>query len=140
MRNIYLDTNILLDFLGDRKPFSKFALQFFQMADNKKVRLYASSDSITTTYYILTTYSTESKARSLVSGLLEYIQVIPVSREILERAFASDFRDAEDAVQAFCALSHGAIEFIVSRDLRDFKHSPVNVLSPEQAIFELLNK
>lgn len=66
MKNIFLDTDILIDFLGDRKPFSRFALAIFLNAYHKKIRVYTSGNSITTAYYILGKQTTEKHAVSLL--------------------------------------------------------------------------
>lgn len=36
MKKVFLDTNILIDFLADRPPFSKFAVAIFELAEQKK--------------------------------------------------------------------------------------------------------
>jgi len=53
MRNVFVDTNILIDLLADRPPFSKFAIEIFHLAEKKQVRLFTSSHSYATTHYSL---------------------------------------------------------------------------------------
>ena len=53
MKKIFVDTNIIVDLIADRKPFSKFAIDLFSKAENKKIRLFTSSHSIATTHYLL---------------------------------------------------------------------------------------
>lgn len=36
MKNVFVDTNILIDLLADRLPFSKFAIQLFDQAEKKE--------------------------------------------------------------------------------------------------------
>ena len=131
---LFLDTDILLDFLGDRKPFSKFALQIFINANKRNFRLYVSGYSITTAYYILCKYADEKRARELISGLLDYVSVIPVTARVLRSAFKSEFKDVEDAVQHFCALSESKIKHLVTRNLKDYKKSQINVFTPEEIL------
>ena len=42
-------------------------------------------------------------------------------------------RDFEDAVQAYCAKRH-RIDYIVTRNVKDFVNSPVKAISPEDFI------
>jgi predicted nucleic acid-binding protein len=56
MKKIIVDTNIIIDFIANRKPFSKFAIQIFDKAEKKTVSLYTSSHSIATTHYLLKKY------------------------------------------------------------------------------------
>ena len=56
MKRIFLDTNIIVDLIADRKPFSKYAIQLFQKAEQNEVELFTSSHSIATTHYLLKKY------------------------------------------------------------------------------------
>lgn len=47
------------------------------------------------------------------------------------RAFQSKMDDYEDALIAFSAESAGA-EILITRNKKDFKHSPITVLTPEE--------
>jgi predicted nucleic acid-binding protein len=42
MINLFLDTNILVDLISDRKPFSKYAIEIFQKAEEGKLELFTS--------------------------------------------------------------------------------------------------
>ena len=42
MKKTFIDTNILVDLLADRKPFSKYADEIFSAAENKKVKFFTS--------------------------------------------------------------------------------------------------
>ncbi|MFA6261731.1 MAG: PIN domain-containing protein [Bacteroidia bacterium] len=132
MIDLFLDTDIILDFLGNRKPFSKFAAQIFIGTHQAKFRLYTSSNSVTTTYYILCKNVDDKKARILITDLLDYVQVIPVTEKILKHALNSEFSDFEDAVQHHSALTVDKIKFIITRNLRDYKKSKIKAISPEQ--------
>lgn len=139
MKNIFLDTDILIDFLGDRKPFSRFALTIFLNAYNKKIKVYASANSITTTYYILGKQTTEKHARELVLDLMDQITIIPVTEDILANAFSSNFTDMEDAVQFFSALTVSNMFCIVTRNIKDFKKSTIPVFSSEELLLKDLS-
>lgn len=134
---IFVDTDILLDFLGDRRPYSKFALALFREADQNDLKLCISANSITTAYYILTKLSTEKKARALITELLEILLIVPVDKGILKLAFSSEFKDVEDSVQHYSALASGNIEFIVTRNLRDYRLSLLPVVGPEEMVNRL---
>jgi predicted nucleic acid-binding protein len=46
MKIFFVDTNVLLDLLADRKPFSKHAVDIFNAAELEKIQLFTSSHSI----------------------------------------------------------------------------------------------
>lgn len=82
VKRLFLDTNIIIDFLGNREPFGKFAKKLFAKGYNGEVELWTSDNSITTTYYILAKIEGEAKARRLISKLLDKIEVQPVTKTI----------------------------------------------------------
>jgi predicted nucleic acid-binding protein len=132
--HIFVDTDVILDFLGDRKPFSKSALRLFVLAEQKKIALYTSSNSITTAYYLLGKVTTDIHARELISALMDIIRVIPVSEKILSQAIKSDFKDFEDAVQHYSALTIEEIKFIITRNIKDYAKSKIPVSGPEMIL------
>lgn len=131
----FLDTNILLDFLGNRQPFGKYALQILNKGRLKEWELWTSDNSITTSYYIIGKEIGEKDARQKLSKLLAYLEIQPVGKSELQAALISNFKDFEDGVQHFTALSIENLDGLITRNQKDFKHSQVKVYSPEE-LFE----
>ena len=140
MKNIFLDTDILIDFVGDRKPFSRFALTIFLNAYHKQFKVYTSGNSITTAYYMLGKQTTEKHSRELIIDLMNQIAIIPVTENVLKNAFSSNFTDVEDAVQFFSALTVSDMYCIVTRNIRDYKKSTIPVFSSEELLLKDLSK
>ena len=132
MTNLFLDTDVILDFLGNRRPFSKLAARIFIDAHGGKFRIHTSANTVTIVYYILCKSVEDRKARALITDLLEFINIIPVTEKILKHALKSSFRDFEDAVQHECALTEDYIKYIVTRNLKDYKKSKIKAVGPEQ--------
>lgn len=137
MKKVFLDTNILVDLIADRKPFSKHAIEIFKKAEDKKIQLFTSSHSIATTHYLLKKYIEEKELRVVLIGLLDFLDVIPVDMDVLKKGLRSKHRDFEDAIQILCASSFQGIEFIVTRNTKDFKLSEIPVLTPDEMILHL---
>lgn len=57
MHRLFLDTNIILDFLGERQPFYSSAAQLLTLADRKKIKFFTSPTSISNAHYILSKYT-----------------------------------------------------------------------------------
>lgn len=132
MRKVFLDTNILVDLIADRKPFSKYAIEIFDAAETKKVKLFTSSHSIATTYYLLKKYKDDKTLRTIVLGLFDYLVVVPVDTSILTKGLRSRHKDFEDSIQIHCAMTIENISCIVTRNIKDFKASEVTVLAPDE--------
>ena len=137
MIRVFLDTNILVDLIADRKPFSKHAIEIFKYAEDFKVQLFTSSHSIATTHYLLKKYVDEKELRSILANLLEFLEVIPVDLDVLKKGLRSNHKDFEDAIQILCASSIAGINFIVTRNTKDFKTSEVAVLTPDELCLKL---
>ena len=128
MKNIFLDTNIIVDIIADRKPFSKYAIELFQKAENSEVQLFTSSHSIATTHYILKKHLEEKQLREVLSNLLDYFTIIAVDVDILKKGLRSNHKDFEDSIQILCASTIEKIECIVTRNKKDFKTSEISAL------------
>lgn len=137
MKHIFVDTNVLIDFLADREPYSKFASEIFNLADLNKIKIHVSAISFNNIYYILRGATNHTKALNLIGELEDLVDTLDLNKKIINQAIKSGFNDFEDAIQYYSAKSKGKIEFIVTRNLKDFKKSDIPVFSSESA-FKLL--
>lgn len=134
MKQIFIDTNVIIDFLADRKPFSDYAAMLFQLAKENKIKVHISAISFNNTYYILRKVTSHKNTLNLLSEIEEYVGIQETNREIIRKAIKSNFKDFEDAIQYLSAIQIGNIDIITTRDLKDFKKSELPVLSPETTI------
>ncbi|MFM2388360.1 MAG: hypothetical protein RL660_3117 [Bacteroidota bacterium] len=132
MKKVFIDTNIIVDLLADRQPFSRYAIEIFGMAEAKKIKIFASSHSLATTHYLLKKYLDEKALREVLLNLLDYITIIPVDVDILKRGLLSNHKDFEDAIQILCAYSIQKLDCIVTRNIKDFRNSEIQVLTPDE--------
>lgn len=132
MRKIFVDTNILVDLIADRKPFSKYAIKIFNTAETKKIKLFTSSHSLATTCYLLKKYVDDKTLREVLLELIEYVTIIPVDSAILTKGLRSKHKDFEDSIQIFCATTIEKIDCIVTRNVKDFKGSELPIFAPEE--------
>ena len=137
MKRIFLDTNVVIDFLADRRPFSIDAARLFDLALDGKTRIYISAVSYNNIYYILRQSLTNNATLKLLNELAEMTEITDVTNDIIRKSLKTDFNNYEDAVQYYCALSIPKIDFIVTRDSKDFKKSTISVLTPVEAIVSL---
>ena len=132
MSKLFLDTNIIVDLISDRKPFSKYAIEIFQKAEEGKLELFTSSHSMATTHYLLKKYMEEKALRIVLYNLLDFITVISVDVDILKKGLQSKHKDFEDSIQIFCASKIDNVDYIITRNVKDFKESEIKVLAPDE--------
>ena len=137
MKHFFLDTNVVIDFLANRAPFSTSAAALFELAYKKKVTLHISALSYNTIYYILQQSTSNTNAIKLLTSIEELSEIVDVNKQVIKNALKSDFKDFEDAIQYYSALSNKKIEGIITRNGKDFKKSAIAVLTTQEALLLL---
>ena len=131
MENVFIDTNVIVDFLTDRKPFSLESAKIFSLIDQKKIKGCVSSLSFSNIYYVLRKFGTHKKVISSLQNLSEMVDILKVDSDIVKSALTSDFKDFEDSIQYFTAQEHKKIDCIITRNIKDYKDSSLPVMTPE---------
>ena len=126
---IFLDTNILLDVLLDRKPFSEPSSKVWRLAECGRLEAVISSISFNNIFYIVRKYSGKDAAQRTVEVMNVNFSVFPLTRDIIGKAIAAKLPDFEDSIQFFSAVSCAA-DYIITRNAKDFPQDSIPVLSP----------
>jgi len=135
MKNIFVDTNVIIDFLGNRESFSNAATELFDLYEGNKKKIFVSAISYTNIYYLLyKQIKSHKEVISLLNILFDLTELIDVNKNIISQSLHSNFSDFEDSVQFYSAISNAKIDIIVSRDKKGFKKSTLPVLDVEQAL------
>jgi predicted nucleic acid-binding protein len=130
MIKVFIDTDVIIDFLADRKPFSESAAILFNRIEKKEIEGFTSSQSISNLYDILRKYDSQRNVIQALSDLISLIGILPVGHEVIQKALQSDFTDFEDGIQNFCAETE-KMDVIVTRNIRDYKRASIAVLNPD---------
>ena len=85
MKNIFLDTNVIIDFLTNRLPFSIDAAQLFELSKRGHIKIYISSLSINNINYIVGRLETKQKALKVIEQLLPLVEILPITRSVIEK-------------------------------------------------------
>ena len=130
MENILIDTDVILDFFFDRKPFSDNTAIILSYCESNKLNGFITPVICSNVYYLLRRTSKHDKVIEKLSQLLTFIDVLQMNKEIVLEALNSKFKDFEDALQNFSAVKSGNIDAIVTRNIKDFTNSKIGVLTP----------
>jgi predicted nucleic acid-binding protein len=130
---VLFDTDVVLDLLLDRQPFSTPAAELFSRVERGEIRGYLCATTITTVHYLAAKVIGTRRARAEVRRLLTLFEVAPVNRPVLEAALAGAFADFEDAV-IYEAARHVDAQAIVTRNTRDFKQSVIPIHQPSELL------
>jgi predicted nucleic acid-binding protein len=130
--NVFFDTNVLLDVLLRREPFSRDAAAVWTLAERRNINGSVSVISFPNIFYILRRLRDRSAARQAMQILRNIFTPVPFDDQILNQAIDSGFQDLEDAVQYFSAIRIGA-SFVLSRDPHHFpKRGQLAVVSASE--------
>lgn len=128
---VLIDTNVFIDIAQNRKGLVDASRLVTAAVYKKRVSGVVSANSITTIYYLLKKAGNHKTAIELIEKTLKIYEVSRVDKSVLETALESGFSDFEDAVIYACA-SASKVDYIITRDVKDFKKSKIKALTPEQ--------
>ena len=134
MKNLFLDTNVIIDFIADRNPFSDTASILFDLAERKHIRLFISALSYSNIYYIIRKNCSHKEMLNILQDLETIVETMDVTKKIIFNALKSDFSDFEDAIQYYTASSNNRIEAIITRDTKDYRKSEIAIFSPDEVL------
>ena len=121
---LLLDTNVLVDYFGARRPFCDQwelinALQMTGYAE-----LWASAESYTDAFYLLRRAVGSEKLQDMFLESLSFVRVCSVDEDDIRKAAERSWSDFEDCLFAVCAEKVKA-DYIITRDAGGFKRSKI---------------
>lgn len=134
---VYLDTDVILDFVLRREPFYGRTAKLFQAGMEEKVVLLASAGSLQDVFYFARKpaghekVGSEKRGRETLRLLLQVVEVCALDRSMWDQALASPIQDTEDALQVACAARNKA-DFLATRNTKDYGNTQYpQVILPE---------
>lgn len=131
---ILIDTNIILDWLLHREPFHSNAEYIVEKCMSGGVDGYLTAHMMSDLFYILRKKLIAEKRKELLIFLCDTMEIISEDKETIRRALRNEqWMDLEDGLQMQCADKE-EMDYIVTRNIRDFKMSKVLAIEPQQFI------
>ena len=128
---LLIDTNIILDFLLQRKAFYTEAQKIMEFCADKNTTGYVAFHSISNIWYLLRGIS-DTERRAYIRRVCVILRVACASHELVECAIDNtNFKDFEDCLQDKCAQAVHA-DYVITRNAADFVHSRVKAITPEE--------
>jgi len=131
MQKVFVDTDVIIDFLIDRKPFSEHAAILLSLSEYKNIQVCVSALTFANCYYILKKFSSHSKVISKLSQIAEIVEIVDVTKKVILDSLKSDFRDFEDSIQNESAKKDSQIKVLITRNIKDYQKSDLSIVSPE---------
>ena len=126
---LFMDTNVILDLLGERMPFYEHAAKIVSLADRGQIALVVSALSFPTVFYLLSKFEDSEAVKEKIRKFKVIAQTSDLTNVIIEKGLSSSFSDFEDALQYHCAVKMDC-SVIITRNVKDFKKSEIPVMTP----------
>jgi predicted nucleic acid-binding protein len=133
MKRLLVDTNVVLDVLLDRQPHADASVAIWASIEKGPCEGYLAAHAITTVHYLVQRELGAVRAKQLIALIMRVFRVAAVDGMVLEQALRLPLADFEDAVTVAAGQASGC-DFIVTRDPKGFRGSPVRVLAPEAVL------
>ena len=122
MTKLFLDTNVILDFILEREgaddatDILQLAVSFLTMAN---------------TAYVVRKGHTQGELYGILSDLSDMLEILPMDQTQFTNALARPANDFEDVLQYECAKACGC-EAIITRNRKHFSFAELPVLTPAE--------
>lgn len=133
---VLVDADVLIDVALDRAPFADDAAALLERLERGPSRGAVAWHTLANFYYLVSPQRGRDDARRFIAELSAFLEVAPTTTAHLRVALESAITDFEDALQLGAAVAAGA-ELIVTRNVRDYRRSPVPALTPADALARL---
>jgi len=134
MKKLFLDTNILIDIMTGRDAKTISLKEILPYMHHSQI--YLSSLSIHIAFYSLK-IKPNSSIHKKILDISKLINIVPLSKNIIDDALNNFTVDFEDTLQYYSALDQSC-DYILTRDKKDF--DKIKELIPSKiAIVDTLN-
>lgn len=134
---VLLGTNVLIDLALDRAPYAEAAADLLDALEQRPGSAFVAWHTLSNFYYMVAPTRGKHQTRDFLLDLTRFVLVAPTTTESFLFAGKLDLKDFEDAMQVAAAVACQA-SVIATRNLRDYRQSPVRAAKPQVVLSELL--
>jgi len=130
---VLFDVNVLLDVLENRNPHVIHSGPALLLAEKKSIIGCISATSIDTLAFLLRKSVSRPVMYRLLDQITDMLTILPVNESIISKALHARWRDPEDAILYYTAVS-ARCSFLVTRNTKDFEpdNQNIKILTPKE--------
>lgn len=133
---VLVDTDVLVDVALDRARHATDAAALLDALEHGASRGFVAWHTISNFYYLVSPRYGRAGTRQFIDELVHFLDIAATTRAHLRSAAQLPFKDFEDAMQVGAAMACSA-DFIATRNVRDFRKSPIPAMPPSQVLARL---
>lgn len=126
---IYIDTDVILDVVFERKPFFYDSQKILSLIEKNCFIGFTSSLILANCYYIISSNKNENIAAKTISKLRSILTILPFTDKEIGESLNSNIKDFEDGIQYLITINNG-LDTIITRNISDYKNIDINVFMP----------
>ena len=130
MKKIFLDTNVILDVILDRRG-SIEGRQILQLGEDRQIRNCTSVLSFANVSYVIHKYLSRNEQYEVLNALFDCVSILSMGDQLVFDALMKKCSDFEDSLQIECARL-SVCDCIITNDRKHFKATPIPVYTPEE--------
>ena len=123
--------SVILDFFLDREPFSENAAKILSLCEKREITGFVTPVIVSNVYYLLSQKGKQEKVIKKLKILLSLLEILIIDKNSIMIALNSDFKDFEEALQNYAAVTNGEIDIIITRNTKDYRKSKLGIMNPE---------
>ena len=135
---IFVDCDVLIDIGLKREPFYQASSQLLDYLEVNKSSGFIAWHSIANFFYLTSKGINKERSKKFIGELCSFLTIANVANKDLFTALELKFNDFEDAMQCASAIACNA-DIIVTRNIKDYKNSPIPCSTPEQILLKIIN-
>ena len=134
---VLIDTNIILDILCQREPHLANSIAVLKLCGTHITGIINAKQTADIFYVLKRAGKATSDVKTAIRKLSDNMKVVDIASDDVKNALDSDMDDYEDALLAFTGKRQ-RVEYIITRNEKDFINSPVPALNPHNFIEKFL--
>jgi len=127
---LFIDADVVIDLFTEREPHVHPASELFDLNEKGEVILHLSAVSINNIYYIVRKYLGHIKTLEVVEALVEMTEIVGTTKKEIVQSLKNNFSDFEDSIQYSSAMTIKGLDAIITRNIKDYKHADIAVMTP----------
>jgi predicted nucleic acid-binding protein len=129
--SLWLDSDIILDWLAARQPWDAAATEIIERSILGEWELWFSPLTLANVHYIYRKHAGTAKAASAIQTLSHVGNIATMDSSHVMQAIASVHSDFEDEIQIACATGVPELTALITRNLPDYSHCPIPAMTAQ---------
>ena len=130
MAKIFLDSDIILDVILDRKAFVAESAKILESCEFGTHKGFTSALILANIHYIISRQKIANPS-AIISQIAEILKVSSLDEFDIQNSISSEFADFEDGIQHSIAVK-SKCNFIITRNTKDYVASKLLACTPQE--------